>query len=40
MGPLTVFNLLKEVRPDGTGVRHILYVTSKKSQNFAPDWSS
>jgi Tol biopolymer transport system component len=29
---------VKEVRPDGTGIRHILYVTSKKGQNFAPDW--
>jgi Tol biopolymer transport system component len=29
---------VKEVRPDGTGIRHILYVTSRKGQNFAPDW--
>jgi Tol biopolymer transport system component len=29
---------VKEVRPDGQGIRHILYVTSKKGENFAPDW--
>jgi Tol biopolymer transport system component len=31
---------VKEVRPDGTGIRHILYATSKKGENFAPDWGS
>jgi Tol biopolymer transport system component len=29
---------VKEIRPDGTGQRHILYVTSNKGQNSAPDW--
>jgi hypothetical protein len=29
---------VKEIRSDGTGLRHILYVTSNKGQNFAPDW--
>ncbi len=34
----TYGDYVKEVRPDGRGVRHILYVTSKKGVNFAPDW--
>jgi hypothetical protein len=25
-------------RPDGKGIRHILYVTSNKGVNFEPDW--
>jgi Tol biopolymer transport system component len=29
---------VKEIRPDGTGTRHILYVSSKKGWNFQPDW--
>jgi Tol biopolymer transport system component len=29
---------VKEIRSDGTGLRHILYVTSHKGENFAPDW--
>jgi hypothetical protein len=29
---------VKEIRSDGTGLRHILYVTSNKGVNFAPDW--
>jgi Tol biopolymer transport system component len=29
---------VKEVRPDGTGIRHIFYVTSTKGENFAPGW--
>lgn len=29
---------VKEIRPDGTGLRHILYVASRKGEDFAPDW--
>ncbi len=29
---------VKEIRPDGQGIRHILYVTSKKGSNFEPNW--
>ena len=29
---------VKEVRSDGQGIRHILYVASKKGLNFEPDW--
>lgn len=29
---------VKEIRPDRQGIRHILYVTSKKGENFEPDW--
>lgn len=29
---------LKEIRPDGSGLRHILYVTSKKGSNSQPNW--
>jgi Tol biopolymer transport system component len=29
---------VKEIRPDGKGNRHILYVSSKKGWNFQPDW--
>jgi hypothetical protein len=29
---------VKEVRADGQGVRHILYVTSNKGVNFEPNW--
>ena len=29
---------VKEIRPDGQGLRHILYVTSKKGLNFEPNW--
>jgi Tol biopolymer transport system component len=31
---------MKEIRSDGTGMRPILYVTSKKGENFAPDWGA
>ncbi len=34
----TYGDYVKEVRPDGQGIRHILYVTSKKGLNFEPDW--
>ena len=34
----TYGDYVKEVRPNGQGIRHILYVTSKKGENFAPDW--
>lgn len=29
---------LKEIRPDGSGLHNILYVTSKKGSNFDPNW--
>jgi Tol biopolymer transport system component len=29
---------VKEIRPDGRGIRHILYITSKKGLNFEPNW--
>ncbi len=29
---------VKEIRPNGQGIRHILYVSSKKGVNFQPDW--
>ena len=29
---------IKEIRPNGQGIRHILYVTSKKGVNFEPNW--
>ena len=29
---------VKEIRPDGKGIRHILHVSSKKGWNFQPDW--
>jgi Tol biopolymer transport system component len=29
---------VKEIRPDGGGIRHILYVASNKGVNFEPDW--
>ena len=34
----TYGDYVKEVRPDGRGIRHILYVTSKKGLNSEPDW--
>jgi TolB protein len=34
----TYGDYVKEIRPDGKGIRHILYVTSKKGWNFEPDW--
>jgi TolB protein len=34
----TYGNYVKEIRPDGKGVRHILYVNSNKGWNFEPDW--
>lgn len=29
---------LKEIRPNGQGLRHILYVNSQKGSNFEPNW--
>lgn len=29
---------VKEIRPDGTGIRHILYVNGQNGWNFQPDW--
>jgi len=29
---------VKEIRPDGQGLRHILYITSQKGSNFEPNW--
>ncbi|HKD95680.1 MAG TPA: hypothetical protein VKB43_13320 [Gaiellaceae bacterium] len=29
---------LKEIRPNGSGLRHILYLSSKKGSNFDPNW--
>jgi tricorn protease len=29
---------LKEIRPDGRGIHHILHVDSQKGWNFEPDW--
>jgi TolB protein len=29
---------VKEIRPDGKGIRHILSVSSQKGWNFQPDW--
>jgi Tol biopolymer transport system component len=29
---------VKEIRPNGQGIRHILHVSSKKGDNFEPDW--
>lgn len=29
---------IREIRPNGTGQRHILYVSSNKGHNFSPDW--
>jgi hypothetical protein len=29
---------VKEIRPNGQGIHHILYTTSKKGENFEPDW--
>lgn len=34
----TYGDYVKEVRPNGKGIRHILYVTSKKGLNFEPNW--
>jgi Tol biopolymer transport system component len=34
----TAGDYLKEIRPDGKGIRHILYVSSRKGWNFQPDW--
>ncbi len=34
----TYGDYVKEIRPDGRGIRHILYVTSKKGLNFEPNW--
>ncbi len=29
---------VKEIRPDDQGVRHILHMSSKKGEDFEPDW--
>jgi TolB protein len=29
---------VKEIRPNGQGIRHILYVSSRKGVNFEPNW--
>lgn len=34
----TYGDYVKEIRPSGRGIRHILYVTSKKGENFEPNW--
>lgn len=34
----TYGNYVKEIQPDGRGIRHILHVDSKKGWNFEPDW--
>jgi TolB protein len=34
----TYGDYVKEIRPDGKGIRHILYVTSKKGRNYEPSW--
>jgi Tol biopolymer transport system component len=34
----TYGDYVKEIRPNGKGIRHILYTTSKKGENFEPDW--
>jgi len=34
----TYGDYVKEIRPNGQGIRHILYTTSNKGWNFEPDW--
>ncbi|HEU5243844.1 MAG TPA: hypothetical protein VFU33_05525, partial [Gaiellaceae bacterium] len=34
----TYGDYVKEIRPDGKGIRHILYITSNKGRNFEPNW--
>ena len=34
----TYGDYVKEIRPNGQAIRHILYVTSKKGENFEPNW--
>jgi Tol biopolymer transport system component len=34
----TYGDYVKEIRPNGQGIRHILHVSSKKGENFEPDW--
>lgn len=34
----TYGDYVKEIRPDGQGIHHILYVTSNKGRNFEPSW--
>jgi Tol biopolymer transport system component len=29
---------VKEIRPNGQGIRHILYMSSKNGEDFEPDW--
>jgi len=29
---------MKEIRPIGQGIRHIVHNSSKKGVNFEPDW--
>ena len=34
----TYGDYVKEIRPDGLGIHHILYLTSKKGRDFEPSW--
>jgi Tol biopolymer transport system component len=34
----TYGDYVKEIRPNGKGIRHVLYVSSKKGVNFEPNW--
>ena len=34
----TYGDYVKEIRPSGKGIRHILYVSSKQGRNFEPSW--
>jgi Tol biopolymer transport system component len=34
----TYGNYVKEIRPSGQGIRHIFHVSSKKGEDFEPDW--
>lgn len=36
----TYGDYVKEIRPDGKGIRHILHTNSKKGGDFQPDWSA
>ena len=29
---------VKEIRPDGKDIHHILYVSAKKGEDFEPSW--
>lgn len=34
----TYGDYVKEIRPNGQGIHHILHTTSKMGENFEPDW--